>query len=188
MTRILPYIVVSAALATGCDRSAKEAPGPAVSASAVNGCPAVGQAVLTGTLYGALQHELAVAPAAAACQGMPRPAQRGVRLQFRVTPAIDRGPLVFIIGIDNVDRDDTGTSIRSTVTIIDEDANRFFSTGDQPSCFSDIQRNRYRAAESASDIEGVLWCTAAIPEVNGEQSVRVTELRFAGRVTWPAGS
>ena len=180
-----------AALVVGCQRSGvndpDNAPQPPASA-ADDRCPAAPQGVLSGTLYGALKHELAPGRLSVTCQGMPRPAERGIRLQFRVSPQTGEGPLVLIIGIDDIDRNDTGESIRSTVTIIDESGNRFFSTGDQPSCFTDIERHLYREDDLASDIGGVLWCTAAIPEVNGDSSVRLTELRFAGRVNWPGES
>lgn len=187
---LVPTILLAgfAVLAAGCARGPVDdvQPPPSEPGSAGGGCPAAPRGVLSGTLYGALQRELATGSPSVACQGMPRPAERGIRLQFRVSPQTGDGPLVLIIGIDDIDRNDTGKSIRSTVTIIDESGNRFFSTGDQPSCFSDIERHRYRETELASDIEGVLWCTAAIPEINGENSVRLTELRFAGRVNWPA--
>ena len=73
--------------------------------------------------------------------------------------------------------------------MIDERANRFYSTGRNDICYSDIDRHRFEAEQRRSYIQGVLWCTAAIPAINDASSIRVTELFFNGTTQWqPSGS
>ncbi len=180
-------LIITLALCAACAKpAATMEPAPTVAETATTpGCRVDRPLVLEGDLHGALDIRIAASATEVACRGMPRPADRGVRLQFELPEDELHGGIVLIIGIDDVDRAATGQSIRSTVTVIDEGGNRFFSTGTRPSCYTDIARHDYRDSDNVSEIDGVLWCTAAIPQINGADSIRLTELRFAGRVTWP---
>lgn len=170
------------AVLAGCGAEPKRAAPPDAVLSA-NGCPADAASALEGALYGAV--EGSASEGTLRCEGMTRPADAGVRLRFE-QQRTDGATLVFIIGIDALQAGDTGSGIRSTLTIIDEQGQRFFSTGDRDSCYSDVSRHRYLAGQRLSLIDGVLWCTAAIPAINGASSIRLTELKFAGTVRWPA--
>ncbi|MEM7611576.1 MAG: hypothetical protein AAF270_07865 [Pseudomonadota bacterium] len=166
------------AAANGPDDTRNASPNAAV------GCAASVPIVLRGELHGAVRGELVATSATTHCQGMQRPARNGVRLQFRIAKGEQISNLTMIVGIDKLGRGDVGEGLRTTLTIIDEDNDRFFSTGEQLSCFSDITENRPRPAANSSAISGIVWCTAAIPQINGNESVRLSELYFSGIVEW----
>ncbi|MEL6868202.1 MAG: hypothetical protein AAFO81_00240 [Pseudomonadota bacterium] len=182
--------VLCAAFAAGCDkpatsRASATAEQPAEPAAVAQTCVGASDIVLRGQLHGALTDEVIARLSNTECRGMPRPAAQGLRLHFRTT-GNDRGtPLTMILGIDDIGRGDAGDALRTTVTLIDEDGEQFFSTGQQDNCFSDVKRHE-QTTEQLSTVEGVLWCTAAVPQINGPDSVRITDLYFSGIVTWPA--
>ncbi|MEO0576173.1 MAG: hypothetical protein AAF004_11980 [Pseudomonadota bacterium] len=195
MKRVAAFSAVLAALTVaGCgsdtttnasDRSTTDTPSRA--ASDARSCVTTAETVLRGTLHGAVRGTIAADAGTTECRGMPRPREQGLRLQFR-TAGVSRmnlPPLVLILGIDTLGRGDTGSALRTTVTLIDEDQERFFSTGEQQSCFSDVLKHRALEQDAQSVITGTLWCTAAIPQVNGQRSVRISELDFEGVVSWP---
>jgi hypothetical protein len=138
-------------------------------------------------LYGALAGEIEWYLDEMQCQGMPRPGGAGVRLRFSGAAGEKGLPIAFIIGLPGLERDTDGVELPSNVTIIDEENARFFSTPGLDSCWTDVEAqwtvdgdsDRYR-------IDGVLFCITPLPEVNGEASVSVPELRFSGILDWSA--
>ncbi|MEL7296423.1 MAG: hypothetical protein AAGJ86_02110 [Pseudomonadota bacterium] len=147
-------------------------------------CPAGDEPVLRGQLHGAIAGPLNTSTATTHCEGMSRPDARGVRLRFKTTLPTADDALVIILGIDRVARGDTGEGIRTTVTLIDEREQRFFSNGEQNSCFSDIDQHQVASDQRESLLSGVVWCTAGVPALTGTESVRLTDLRFRGTVQW----
>ena len=138
-------------------------------------------------LYGALAGEVEWYLDEMQCQGMPRPGGAGVRLRFAGTAGANELPIAFIIALPGLERDTDGVELPSNVTVIDERNARFFSTPGLDSCWTDVEAqwsvddggDRYR-------IDGVLFCIAPLPEVNGQASVSVPELRFSGMLDWSA--
>ena len=78
----------------------------------------------------------------------------------------------------------------TNVTVIEEDAGRFFSSRDTTTCWTDIDRQE--KAPPGSDgsrqdeylISGVLYCVAPLAELHGNTSLRFSDLRFVGRLNW----
>ena len=140
---------------------------------------------MAGPLFGALAGQLSAHAEPASCAGRTRPGAAGVRLQFRAEPTPELPALVVILGIDDLQREQAGNALRTTVTLIDEDAQRFFSTAGQPSCFSDIARHTALRDRLYTELAGTLWCTSAVPALNGTGTVRITGLEFNGVVKWP---
>jgi len=138
-------------------------------------------------LYGALAGEIEWILDEMQCQGMPRPDGAGARLRFAGVAGKNDVPIAFIIGLPGLERDANGVELPSNVTIIDESNARFFSTPGLDSCWTDVEAqwsvddggDRYR-------IDGVLYCISPLPEVNGDASVSVPELRFSGILDWSA--
>ncbi|MEM7763450.1 MAG: hypothetical protein AAF290_05175 [Pseudomonadota bacterium] len=147
-------------------------------------CPAGDGPVLSGQLHGAIAGTLNTSTATTHCEGMSRPDARGVRLRFKTTLPSADDALVIILGIDRVVRGDTGEGIRTTVTLIDERDQRFYSNGEQNSCFSDIELHEVAQNQRESLLSGLVWCTAGVPALTGSGSVRLTDLRFRGTVQW----
>ena len=138
-------------------------------------------------LYGALSGEIEWYLDEMQCQGMPRPNGAGARLRFSGTAGKNKLPIAFIIGLPGLERDTDGVELPSNVTVIDERNARFFSTPGLDTCWTDVEAQW--PVDDASDryrIDGVLFCISPLPEVNGDASVSVPELRFSGMLDWSA--
>lgn len=134
-------------------------------------------------LFGALRGPIEWSGGALACEGMPRPAQRGARLRFSGTAGDIE--LAFLISVPGLEPGRVAAELPSNVTLIEEGDGRFFSTSDIDSCWADLEHNepvddgarRYRVA-------GTLYCIAPLAEVNGDASVTIEEAAFSGYVDW----
>lgn len=140
---------------------------------------------LTATLYGALSGDVAWQADNMYCEGMPRPNEAGARLRFAGKAGDPALAIAFIVAIPALERGATATELPSVVTVIEEGRGRFFSTPDLDSCWTDI--NAQNALDDSSGtfaIDGELYCISPVPEVNGETSVSIEEMRFSGLVDW----
>lgn len=174
-------------LMTGCQQQAEQEPALITTeppASAASTCPLVDGPVMAGKLHGEISGDITADPGLTSCEGMSRPGDIGIRLRFGTRIPGSDDHLIAIFGIDKIRPGDTGEGIRTTVTLIDEARQRFFSTGEQNTCFSDVSTHEYDRDKNSSRIAGIVWCTAAIPQLNGERSVRMTEMNFVGDVAW----
>jgi hypothetical protein len=177
------------ALLAGCKEPTADAsappPGPPPGPSCVG--PAV--TVLGGEVYGSVQRRITATVANTVCRGMPRPDGNGARLQFVYQPADGAGDdteLTVILGIDGLARLGTGQGLRTTVTLVDRAGARIFSSADGDNCHSDVSAHEAGDSDGLTLVTGVAYCTVAIPEVNGDGNVRLSELRFSGHIRWPA--
>ena len=153
--------------------------------SAASGCEDGGE--LYAELYGALSGEVEWYLDEMQCEGMPRPNGAGARLRFSGAAGDNALPIAFIIGMPGLERGEDGVELPSNVTVIDERNARFFSTPGLNSCWTDVQAQW--SVDDAGDryrIDGVVSCIAPLPEVNGNASVTVSELRFSGILDWSA--
>ncbi|MEL7310383.1 MAG: hypothetical protein AAFN07_02620, partial [Pseudomonadota bacterium] len=119
--------------------------------------------------------------------GQERPTGSGIRLRFRIQSGDGLPEGQVILGIDALKPEDIGSGYRTTVTVIDEDQQLFYSTGEQDSCFSDIDTHTTLKPGVASILSGNVWCTRAIPAVNATGSLRIRNWRFDGVVRWRDG-
>ena len=142
---------------------------------------------LKTTLYGALAGDIEWFAADMQCEGMPRPGGAGARLRFAGLVGDASLPIAFIIAMPELERGIEGLELASNVTVIDENSSRFFSTADLESCWTDIETT-YALDESGDRfvIDGVLYCISPLPEVNGDASVSIPEMRFSGLLDWTA--
>ncbi len=140
---------------------------------------------LQGRLYGSVEAPLAWRGAELDCEGMPRPADGGIRLRFakRIVPTDES--LVIIVGIAGIGPGEAVQGRQATLTIIDERNDRFFSNaGDN--CWADVLgQDPLPRPANAYAIDGRVYCTAALAEVGGGGGVSLDELEFRGRVDWP---
>lgn len=147
-------------------------------------CLEDGSGYLSGRLYGAIDAPLDWSGPALACEGMPRPEGAGARLRFARRIAPTDADLVIIVGIDGLDPDETVTGRAATVTVIDEHSSRFYSnSGEQ--CWADVTRQEPAPGpEDTRAVTGRVYCTAALPAVNGRGSISLEELEFRGLIDW----
>lgn len=170
----------------GCDSTADApaTPPPAQPQTELN-CGESGE--LRTELYGALAAEIDWGKHDLECTGMPRPEGRGARLRFAGNSPDDDRTIAIIIAIPDLARDALGEEYRSNVTLIEEGAGRFFSTPNLDNCLTDITSLTPLDADGDKfSIGGILYCVAPLPEINGDSSVLISELRFSGLLDWSA--
>ena len=126
------------------------------------------------------------------CEGMKRPNKRGARLRFAGTLNTDAEPrnLAFILALPDLVEGQTGTDLATRITLIEEDAGRFFSTRETNICWANIEHHQPKL-ESDRDVKsrrylisGLVYCVAPIADLSGAGSITISDLRFSGRVAW----
>lgn len=142
---------------------------------------------LSGEIYGAIRTTLNWGRGDLECEGMPRPEGSGARLRFAGQAGAGGQALAIIIAMPDFTRDKTGTEFSANVTLIEEGNGRFFSTPDLDNCLCDIAGVRPVAdTDDQVAVSGVLYCVSPLPEINGDSSVSIPELAFAGLLDWSA--
>ena len=168
----------------GCDEAPEPESGngllPAAPAPA-KGCGENG--FLETTVFGALEGDIRWSAETLDCEGMPRPADEGARLRFAGLASNVR--IAIIIAIPALERGAAARELATNVTLIEEGGGRFFSTAGQENCWADIEKNSpLPDAPDTFAIAGTLYCIAPLVEVNGNSSVSLQEMRFAGLLGW----
>lgn len=140
-------------------------------------------------LYGSLDTAIKWTPGTLECEGMPRPNGAGARLRFAgpVDSAQGADRLAFIVALPDLEPGATDAELPATVTLIDENTGRFFSTGDAEVCWSDVEFQRPLSDTPDNTryaIGGILYCVAPLAELNGGGSVTLVELRYTGQLDW----
>ena len=184
-TRRGTLIGLAAALGACGQSAAPVTPPIAAEVGPANACGNDGR--LQTELYGALAGSLDWSAADLECSGMPRPNGEGARMRFAGRVQDGSRRLAIIIAIPALKRAATGVELASKVTLIDEGSGRFFSTWDLDGCWTDV--TSLRSLDDSGDrftIGGMLYCVAPLAEVNGDSSVSIDELTFAGLLDWSA--
>ena len=167
-----------------CDRSLEPEPNqgflPAAPPPAV-GCGDGGH--LLTSLYGALEGEIQWTAEMLSCEGMPRPDDAGARLRFAGT--VGEFNVAIIIAMPDLEPGAAALELPSNVTLIEEGSGRFFSTAGLESCWTDVDSQELlEDSPGVYAVSGALYCIAPLGEVNGESSVSLRELQFAGLIDW----
>ena len=153
--------------------------------AAAHGCGESGY--LRTTLYGAFEGEIDWSNGEVDCEGMPRPDGQGARLRFAGTSADGSHSLTFIIALPALQRGLAASELASNVTLIEEGSGNFFSTPGLESCWTDVDaQTAVEDADNTYTISGTLYCITPLPEVNGDSSIMLRELHFAGLLDWNA--
>jgi hypothetical protein len=126
------------------------------------------------------------------CEGMKRPRGRGARLRFAGELELEgkQRPFAIILSIPDLRRGRAAEELATRVTFIEEDAARFFSTRETDICWSDVneqspmRRPDGTAIKDRFLISGVTYCMAPIAELNGNESITLSELEFSGQLRW----
>jgi len=126
------------------------------------------------------------------CEGMKRPRGRGARLRFAGELSLEgrQRPFAIILSIPDLGRGRTADELATRVTFLEEDAARFFSTRETDICWSDVnaqspmRRSDGTAIKDRFLISGVTYCMAPIAELNGSESITLSELEFSGQLRW----
>ena len=141
--------------------------------------------MLQATLYGALAGDVSWQAQEMFCEGMPRPDNAGARLRFAGTAGDPAIPIAFIVAIPGLERGVADAELPSVVTVIEEGRGRFFSTPDLSSCWTDVSAQDVIEADSGTfSVDGEIYCISPIPEVQGNTSLSIQEMRFSGFIDW----
>lgn len=152
------------------------------------GCLGNGEGFVQGDLFGAIETSLLWDNQGTACEGMARPDAGGARLRFARRWDGSDSDLVLILGISDIKQGQTGNGFNANATLIDERDGRFFSNGGVPNCWVDIYQHEPLSETSRFSINGILYCSGALANTNGEGSVRARDIRFTGWIDWQAPS
>jgi len=185
--QILSKIAAPAAmvmLISGCEPAVETAAAvlPEVTPAALCG----DNGYLSTELFGALASKIEWHSSELECEGMPRPNDDGARLRFAGTVEGEQ-KIAFIIALPGLRRGETGKEYESKVTLIEEGAGRFFSTGERDICWTDIVELQAVAdSDSQFTLGGTLYCVAPLIEINGDSDITISDLSFRGMLDWNA--
>jgi hypothetical protein len=143
-------------------------------------CTSIGDAYLSGSVYGAVEQQIEWRGTDMTCDGGLRPGGEGVRVVFAGPGAMDGDRIVVVIGIDGAINELTAAERNANITIIDESSGRFYSSGGQERCWtmvSDATNDR-----GTFRVTGEAYCTGSLPSVADSSSVRLRGFRYSGRV------
>jgi hypothetical protein len=180
--RSIALYLILAAVAAGCERDIAQSP--------AQGSACIEGGVLTAEVFGAIETSIDWREGDLECEGMPRPHGRGARLRFAGTGTSngETVDLAFIIALPDLQKGRGGRELPASVTLIEENSGKFFSTPQQSACWADIEHQDPLEDDDANDpeyrIKGLLYCVSPLAEVNGSRSVTFTDLSFAGRLNW----
>jgi len=160
--------------------------GEGAAATANKPCALQPEGFLRGRFFGALNFTADWSGGNLYCDGMERPGGDGVRLFFaRAQPGGER--VSVLVGIDGRPADLVGKERPANVTVIDEQAGRFFSSGGPGRCWATIASvaalPRAGTVPAGYRIDGLVYCVGALPSVGDRTSLTLGELQFAGRVS-----
>jgi hypothetical protein len=179
-------------LAIACSKTDLSDPVPALVATNAN-CIEGGK--LSVETYGAFETKIDWVAESMTCEGMRRPNSEGARLRFagQVGEKDARQHVAFILSIPDLKQGSAGKELPTRVTIIEEDAGRFFSTQESAVCWTNIDsqeaRSDYQGVTMPGhyEISGLLYCVSPVAELNGSSSITLSDLVFHGSLSWTGG-
>ena len=154
-------------------------------------CLATGNGYLKARLGGEINTEINWANAGTACEGMPRPDGRGLRLSFARVLGPDGHRLVIVFGVAHVGENESGKALPVNVTVIVEGASLIYGTRGDDKCIVDRLRSQPLASNSKARIyrvEARGGCTQPARAVNGPGAVLISTFDFAGQVSFDAAT
>ena len=170
------WLVLAMRPATGPDEAS-------LAPRAMSPCTMDVDGYVRGEIYGAIKQQLDWRGATMACDGMPKP-DEGIRVAFREFADPDQPGLTIVIAIDGVTPGQTFVEQGANVTINDRRNGRFFSTQGEQRCWVTM-RELVKLIGTSGDVwrlNGLLYCTAALPAAAGAGSITLGEIEFSGQV------
>jgi hypothetical protein len=137
---------------------------------------------LRGRLYGSVEKSLDWQGAAMLCDGMPRPEGEGFRLVFAEHSNPDQPGLVLVIGLADAVLGDSRKELEANVTVIDQNNGQFYSTQDEPRCWTQFSQQLQLRGTSTETwrVDGELYCASALAALTGTGSVTLDDITFSG--------
>ena len=136
---------------------------------------------LSVEIYGSLVKKLDIKGDKLRCIGKLDALNSRSRLAFFTEPDSAGTNLVFVVGLEGVDKQVNQSGVPSNLTILDQDNGLFFSTQGVGRCWTDLtltQLNNHNAPTYRA--EGELYCSGAIAQIQGPGSITISNFHFAG--------
>ncbi len=161
------------------ERNSGSAPDSGLAAPQLPPCADETDGLLTGQLYGAIEVKLQAPDPKLRCAATLRPEGGGMRLFF----APGGEELLLVIGVAATPSTALSQELAANVTIVDERRGQFFSSGESERCWTRFHRVEPGAGDHGTwQIGGTLFCSGALPALNGDGSVTPGELEFLARL------
>jgi hypothetical protein len=160
---------------------------PASEVTAEPVCLASGNGYLKAQLKGEINTEIDWANAGTACEGMPRPEGRGLRLSFARTVGPDGHRLVIVFGVAHIGENQSGKALPVNVTVIVEGASQIYGTRGDDKCMVDRLRSQPLKSDGRTRtyrVEARGFCTQPARAVLGNGAVLISTFDFAGQVSF----
>ena len=136
---------------------------------------------LSVEIYGSLAKQLDLKGDKLRCIGKLDALNSRSRLAFFIGPDSAGTNLVFVIGLEGIDKQVNQSGVPSNLTVLDQDNGLFFSTQGVGRCWTDLtltQLNNHNAPTYRA--EGELYCSGAIAQIQGPGSITISNFHFAG--------
>jgi hypothetical protein len=135
-----------------------------------------------GEMFGAVQLKLDWQGASMLCDGMNRPEGKGIRLVFSQHVNPERPGLVIVLGLAEAELGAPERELEANVTIIDQLNGRFYSTQEQPRCWTRLtsQLRLTGTVEETWRLDGKLYCASALAALAGSGSVTLGDIEYSG--------
>lgn len=135
--------------------------------------------------WGAIEAEISWGDHNLQCSGMRRPDDAGARLRFAGEIDGSDRQIALILAIPGLVEGEAANELPTRVTVIEEDAGRFFSTQEAEVCWTNVlSQERLDGQQASYRISGLLYCVAPVAELNGVASVTLSDAKFTGQLTW----
>lgn len=137
---------------------------------------------LRGRLYGSIDQALDWRGATMLCDGMLRPEGEGIRLVFAEQNNPEQPGLVLVIGLAQAVLGDSRKELEANVTVIDQNSGQFYSTQDEPRCWTQFSKQLQLRGTSIETwrLDGELYCASALAALTGTGSVTLSDITFSG--------
>jgi hypothetical protein len=147
----------------------------------MNPCVMDQDGYLKGELYGSLRKTLDWQGESMLCDGMNRPEGKGIRLVFSEHVDPDNPGLVLVIGVADARLGAPEQELEANVTIIDQVSGKFYSTQEQPRCWTQLttQLRLTGTTEESWRLDGRLYCASALAALVGPGSVTLDEIEYS---------
>ena len=180
-------LMVASLILSACTRDAG-------STGATDGKACIDGGYFAGSLYGSISGDLRWQDQSLQCEGMPRPDGEGARIRFAGKLPADGTDtsVAVIIAMPLLVAGAIGDEQPARVTVMEEDAGRFFSSENRDICWADVLEqaptvnDSGRVAPYDFAIRGLLYCAAPLAELNGDGSLTLGDIEFRGHLSWSA--
>jgi hypothetical protein len=122
-------------------------------------------------------------PARQSCEGGPRPDDDGLRVAYRSVVIENGDSLLVILGLQDLERGQTGARLPLNVTVVREGKGEFFGTRGPDLCTADLTVHEPAGDPDLWRLAGEGRCHGALQAVAREGEITLAPFRFSAVVS-----